>query len=137
MTYHEFHKEWLTLYLLMEEGEKVSRETLRRTLAALIAQEVEECNNPWETTNMAELEDSQWGGLLQVQIPTDPEESEAQQALLNDLLNTEEMHTALRWLRDEEATAENAMEEPPTLMALLWGVKLTEWDSGAGVGIND
>lgn len=140
MTYHAYIREWMSLYVQTEAHEKLTEETILRTLQDLIAQEVESGNDPWQQVNEAELREADWGEcLLKVTSPsTERQESpEAQLKLAKAVMQTQEVETALRWMQGRTPSKETEMDEPPLLTEFLQGIILTEHDSGAGAGIND
>lgn len=165
MTYHQFKDDWMTLTVAMESDQVVTESVIRETLRQLIEQEVDWGNNPWETVNSVELREADWGeDILRVWMPgylTDEDEeateedwAEEIEELTDKVMRTQELETAVRWMRNktpEEAVmsyepgkpwidpedGEEYETEEPTLMDFLYNLKLTEHDSGEGMGYND
>lgn len=157
MTFYVFNDDWMWLTVMMEATEKVTEQSIRDTLRWLIEQEVEMGNDPWEQVTAAELREADWGEMpLAVRAPKeefmdDPEEIEE---LVDKLMRTQEVETAVRWMRGlgpedarrsyepwstwtDPATGEEYDTEQPMLTEVLSGITLTEHDSGAGAGLYD
>lgn len=157
MTFYVFNNDWMWLPVMMEATSKVTEQSIRQTFLWLIQQEIEAGNDPWEQVTAAELREADWGELpLAVQAP-DPEQMNDPQEienLLEALMGTQEVQTAVRWMNgrspkeaamsyqpwstwtDPETGEEYDMEQP-ILTEVLNGIILTEHDSGEGVGLND
>ena len=141
MTYHAYRREWMSLYVLTEAQERLTADTIERTLLRLIAEEVEMGNDPWVQVNEAQLREADWGEcLLKVASPSPAEQESpaAQRRLTKAVMQTQEVETALSWMRGRTPSAETKVEvteEDPILLAdFLWGIKLSEWDSGMNEG---
>ena len=146
---------WLPV--MMEATSQVTEQAIRQTFLWLIQQEIEAGNDPWQQITEAELREADWGEMpLEVTAPAPEQMNDPQEldSLVDALMATQEVQTAVRWLKGlnaEEAkmgyqpwsvwtdpeTGEEYDMEQPTLMEALHGIILTEHDSGAGVGLFD